>query len=179
MRSRGVTSSPLVIVLNGPLGFEKRMLSFVESHYLPARLTLLLYLIGESSPERGQFPVNKLRNLGIRNIATTHFQVLDMDLWPTVDTYETMMKLPVELQTGRNAVIFPVFFFDRDAVLTRCDSFAQCSLLWDSERGVTRRALEYCPTNKTDLKACLLSKNCLSSKRGIRTHVTFRGDFDE
>ena len=111
--SRRVTRSPLVIVLNGPIGFESIMLSFVESHYLPPRLTLLLYLIGDTSPEKGQFPVNKLRNLGIRNIATTHFQILDMDLWPTVDTYETMMKLPAQLRTGKNAVIFPVFFFDR------------------------------------------------------------------
>ena len=176
--SRRVTRSPLVIVLNGPIGFESIMLSFVESHYLPPRLTLLLYLIGDTSPAKGQFPVNKLRNLGIRNIATTHFQILDMDLWPTVDTYETMMKLPAQLRTGKNAVIFPVFFFDRNAVLTRCDSFAQCSLLWGSECSVTRRALEYCPFNKTELKACLLSKNCLSSKRGIRTHVAFRDDFD-
>ena len=39
------------------------------------------------------------------------------------------------------------------------------------------RALEYCPRNKTELRACLLTRNCLSSKRGIRTHVAIRADF--
>lgn len=121
--------SPLVIVLNGAMKMEDAFLKFIASHYLPLRVTLLLYLIGPNSPEKGQFPVNKLRNLGIRNIVTTHFQILDMDLWPTYNTYQTMMKLPEPLRTGRNAVIFPVFFFDRNSVLTRCDSLEKCSLL--------------------------------------------------
>lgn len=104
-------------------------LGFIASHYLPSRLTLILYLTGPKSPEKGIFPVNKLRNLGIRNIVTTHFQILDMDLWPTFNTYETMMKLPEPLRTGRNAIIFPVFFFDRSAILNRCDSLESCALL--------------------------------------------------
>ena len=124
-----VSRRPLVIVLNGPMKMEEAFVSFIASHYLPPRLTLLLYLIGPNSSEKGQFPVNKLRNLGIRNIATTHFQILDMDLWPTANTYQTMMKLPEPLRSGRHAVIFPVFFFDRNSVLTRCDSLEKCSLL--------------------------------------------------
>ena len=169
--------SPLVIVLNGAKKMEDAFLKFIASHYLPPRVTLLLYLIGPNSPEKGQFPVNKLRNLGIRNIVTTHFQILDMDLWPTYNTYQTMMKLPEPLRTGRNAVIFPVFFFDRNSVLTRCDSLEKCSLLWGRLAMLMHRALEYCPRNKTELRACLLNRNCLSSKRGIRTHVAIRADF--
>ena len=156
---------------------EDAFLKLIASHYLPPRVTLLLYLIGPNSPEKGQFPVNKLRNLGIRNIVTTHFQILDMDLWPTYNTYQTMMKLPEPLRTGRNAVIFPVFFFDRNSVLTRCDSLEKCSLLWGRLAMLMHRALEYCPRNKTELRACLLNRNCLSSKRGIRTHVAIRADF--
>ena len=28
------------------------------------------------------FPVNLLRNIGIRHVVTSHFLVLDMDVWP-------------------------------------------------------------------------------------------------
>ena len=122
--------SPLVLVLNGPLSDQADILYTLETTYLPSRLTILVYLIPPSSPEQGQFPVNKLRNLGIRNIATTHFQVLDMDLWPTPTTYETLKGLPREiLENKRTAVILPVFFFDRKKMLLRCDSVRSCVLL--------------------------------------------------
>lgn len=50
----------------------------MATHHLPRRLTLLLFL----HTGRTDFPVNLLRNTAIRNVATTHFLVLDMDLWP-------------------------------------------------------------------------------------------------
>ena len=71
--------SPLVVVLNGVLSSEDTIVEYLNSHYLPDRLTILLYLM----PKKGTFPVNLLRNLAIRNIETSHFQVLDMDLWPS------------------------------------------------------------------------------------------------
>lgn len=75
--------------------------------------------------------MNKLRNLGIRNIRTTHFQVLDMDLWPTPTTYETLKSLPRKVLEGeKEAVILPVFFFDRKKMLLRCDSIRSCMLLY-------------------------------------------------
>ena len=147
------------MVLNGLVSSDDTIIEYLNSHYLPDRLTILLYLM----PKKGTFPVNLLRNLGIRNIETSHFQVLDMDLWPSLNTYSEMMKLPVNLQEGKVAVIFPVFFFDRKKVLQRCNTFWDCALL----------ALEYLPSNKTDLEACLYTKACLSSKSGIRTHVSF------
>lgn len=29
------------------------------------------------------YPVNRMRNIAIENVATTHFFVCDMDLWPS------------------------------------------------------------------------------------------------
>lgn len=116
-----------MLVLNGPATDQSAMLHFLASTYLPERLTTLLYLIPSDSPESGQFPVNKLRNLGIRNIVGTHFQVLDMDLWPVTHLYDTLMALPASItHSPTAAVILPVFFFDRKRVLQRCDSLRTC-----------------------------------------------------
>ena len=50
--------------------------NYIQSHDLPSRLTLLLYIHNGSK----HFPINKLRNLAIRNIETSHFLILDSDL---------------------------------------------------------------------------------------------------
>ena len=103
------------------------MIQFINNHHLPQRLTTILRTF--DMKEKRVFPVNMLRNLGIRNIETTHFQVLDMDLWPTTNSFHEMMKLPPSLQKGKVAVIFPIFFFDRKAMLNRCSDLKSCSLL--------------------------------------------------
>ena len=118
---------PLVLVLNGPAIREGEMITYINTHYLPTRLTILMYLM--STRYKGGFPVNMLRNMGIRNIETTHYQILDMDLLPTTNAYSEMMKLPSYLQEGKRAVILPVFFFDRKAMLVRCSDVKSCSLL--------------------------------------------------
>ena len=68
----------------------------LESHF-PDRLRLALYTVGVSSNSdcvyhvvEGQlqcipqnvYPLNRLRNIAIENIKTTHFVVFDMDMWP-------------------------------------------------------------------------------------------------
>ena len=119
---------PLVIVVNGPIKDQDKILNFLSQTYLPQRLITLLYLIPPNSPDIDQFPVNKLRNLAIRNIVGSHLQILDMDLWTTVATYDTLKRLPSSLlKSNRTAVILPVFFFDRKRFLNRCDSVRTCS----------------------------------------------------
>ena len=50
--------------------------NYIKTHDLPSRLTLLLYIHNGSN----NFPINKLRNLAIYNIETSHFLILDSDL---------------------------------------------------------------------------------------------------
>ena len=108
-------------MVNGPIKDQDKILNFLSQTYLPQRLITLLYLIPPNS-------VNKLRNLAIRNIVGSHFQILDMDLWTTVATYDTLKRLPSSLlKSNRTAVILPVFFFDRKRFLNRCDSVRTCS----------------------------------------------------
>ena len=52
----------------------------LNKYHYPDRLTLILYLVDKQHPHSKGFPINYLRNLAIRNIRTTHFIILDMDL---------------------------------------------------------------------------------------------------
>lgn len=49
---------------------------------LPNRFRTILYIPKKGRDEYGVFPVNKLRNIAIVNSVTSHFLVLDMDMWP-------------------------------------------------------------------------------------------------
>lgn len=54
----------------------------VEAH-LPPSYHVILVVVKKSSPYYTNFPVNKLRNIAIRHVVSSHFLVMDMDLWPT------------------------------------------------------------------------------------------------
>lgn len=72
------------------------------------------------------YPINRLRNLAIQNIDTTHFLVLDMDMWPVETAYRDILSLPkFILQNERLAMIIPAFSL-KEKALTDCDSFQTC-----------------------------------------------------
>lgn len=67
-----------------------------------------------------EYPINKLRNLAIRNVCTSHFWLTDMDMWPSgmhphfqlivARLREALMALPRDqLQRTDLAVIVPAF----------------------------------------------------------------------
>ena len=49
---------------------------------MPEQYRIILYIADEKRDKPGVFPINKLRNIAIVNIQTTHFLVLDIDMWP-------------------------------------------------------------------------------------------------
>ena len=60
----------------------KDMEQSILKYYNEPRLTTILYLVDNLSDESIDFPINKLRNLGIKSTHTTHYLVIDMDVWP-------------------------------------------------------------------------------------------------
>ena len=89
---------------------------------LPERVTTLVYLTDSS-----EFPINRLRNLGIRNIQTSHFMVLDMDLMLSRNLHHELERLPAWLKKSqRSAIILPLFFFDRARILHYCSQLEDC-----------------------------------------------------
>ena len=55
----------------------------IHHFQLPDRVRVVLYVPLASRDIPGVYPVNKLRNIAIVNVVTTHFLVLDMDMWPS------------------------------------------------------------------------------------------------
>ena len=46
---------------------------------LPKRFTVITYISQQETP----YPINKLRNIAISFVHTSHFWVADMDMWPS------------------------------------------------------------------------------------------------
>ena len=57
-------------------------MELIKSLNLPPRVRIILYIPQKNSKDLRDYPVNKLRNIAIVNIVTTHFLVMDMDMWP-------------------------------------------------------------------------------------------------
>ena len=75
-----VVGRHIIIIVMDSVDKEKVYLDYIRNHYLPSRLTLLLYLVQENHKYYNHFPVNYLRSLGISNVNTSHYIVMDMDL---------------------------------------------------------------------------------------------------
>lgn len=50
---------------------------------LDSRIHIVLYHATDNSV----YPINKLRNLAIENVQTSHFWLADMDMWPSCILY--------------------------------------------------------------------------------------------
>lgn len=72
---------------------ERKASNLVKSLNLPDRVRIILYIVSSRSSEATDFPVNKLRNIAIVNIVTTHFLVLDMDMWPARSFWIAFLSL--------------------------------------------------------------------------------------
>ena len=120
----------MIIVVNGHSHEERAISEYIRNTYLPSRLTIIMYLMGPKNPSAKQFPVNLLRNLAIRNVETSHYLIMDMDLWPTRNAYHELIHLPSSiLQANKAAVILPAFFYNKRLVLPKCSSFKHCAFL--------------------------------------------------
>ena len=97
-------------------------MDLLGSIHIPSRVTVLLYTV-----ESSIFPINFLRNLGIRNIETSHFMVLDMDLMLSRNLHDELKRLPNWLkESRRSTIVIPLFFLDRDKILPYCSLLEDC-----------------------------------------------------
>ena len=182
MTEIGLIFSKLVVVFLCNDSSELEIVTLLQKRYLPQRLTILLYVVDKMHPHYSHFPVNFLRNLAIRNIRTTHFLVLDMDLRMTsnhnimiiilANTYEEIRSLPSYVtDSNKTAVILPIFFFNHTTILRSCHTIESCAALYSFVSSLNDRTAWYQPENKAELIACMHSLNCFSNKRLVRTHV--------
>lgn len=108
--------SPLLFVVHMKEEEEGKFAEFLhrpENAILcsSARITLLAYISRNNSFFHSNYPINILRNIGIRHTRTSHFLVLDTDMWVSQTSYEMLMKIPDTIWASpRIAVVIPAFF---------------------------------------------------------------------
>ena len=116
-----------VFVISTTNDTQQETVNQLGTIHLPKRVTTLVYAMNSSD-----FPINRLRNLGIRNIQTSHFMVLDMDLMLSRNLNEELEKLPAWLKrSSTSAIMIPLFFLNRDRVLRYCLRLEDCLPMWD------------------------------------------------
>ena len=77
--------------------------------------------------DSNHFPVNKLRNLAIENVKTSHYIVLEPSVLLPHDIDQQLLKIPLYLTQKEDAAfLFPVFRFTMKNV-TCTDSCARLS----------------------------------------------------
>jgi hypothetical protein len=123
------------------------------------QLELIVYRLDketEQSPE--QYPINRLRNMALDSVETSHIFVVDVDFVPSENLHETIRSALQNLSKRKNgndetndAVVVPAF----ERVLKEpCTSDADCKqhLRLDSS---------FIPRTFEDLKRCYGSKECI------------------
>ena len=103
------------------------------------RITFMVYSYGSENMYFRDFPVNLLRNVGIRQVETSHFLLLDMDMWVNgrcewvewleEDMYDEIQRIPANLMNDENNLfIIPTVFMSKYTLLKRCSGFDDCVL---------------------------------------------------
>ena len=113
----------LFLAIRRPLVFALHLLeenrtaleSFLKSNKNASlcsnRVTILALVATPTSFFHSHFPINILRNIGIRNAQTSHFLYLDTDIMILPQTYPELKQLLSSFRNdSRTVVVFPVFF---------------------------------------------------------------------
>ena len=161
---------------------ESTVLNYLDQRTYEPRVSIILYLVRNGTKEASVFPINKLRNIGIRATRTTHYAVVDFDIWPAGTSallsspveslFDSMMALDPKILNNDNvAVIIPVFFFDLGSILPQCTSLSSCIHLYPSNGRFIHSGEQLFPKDRVHLLACLRSRMCAMDKVNVLTHV--------
>ena len=160
-----------------------------DALYLPPHLALRVRLVmhpvaDKSSISGNRFPINTLRNLAIANVRTSHFLVLDVDLWPSNTLAAELMALDRAFWTTPGiALLVPAFQLvdgtrraaqaEEEASWEQADSAAVASGRGNAAfglgvaddpthgRGSERSGV---PSDAADLRRCVRERQCVAFK---------------
>lgn len=171
---------------------------FIQDGDFPTRLRLALVIVGVSDRAdcvyrrsgRGLrcvkeeiYPLNRLRNIAIRNTLTSHFVVFDMDMWPASgadslvslleNAYATLTHLPPSfLANPYNVMIVPAFSLPASVLNPReCKSLQTCIETYLTGWTLTARAMKFYPETKRELITCIKKRGCTIFRPQSLTHV--------
>jgi hypothetical protein len=123
-----------------------------ESH-----VTLLPHVTPVTPANASSYPINLLRNLGIQSVNTTHYIVLDVDLWPSASLHAAIMGVPnLLLRSKYAALVVPAFQLNEDQRGNRHGSADETGHANDASFANFARV----PIDKAELERCLGAKQC-------------------
>ena len=159
-----IISSPIVFsihVVEDELStFEDFLYSSDNSILCSDRIFIAVYLSSTNSFFSSNYPINILRNIGIRNVETSHYLLLDADMMLCEKSYEELLALPESLyRENRTAIIVPAIF-SRTVNVTGNTLESQL-----------QSSLQNAPKTLEELRLCLLSRRCGTRKANLFTHV--------
>jgi hypothetical protein len=171
--------SPIVAVVFVPsdmtLGQRNTFGSF--SAVACPHLQLIQYIGTPEESKTDHYPVNRLRNIGLDAVNTSHIMVADVDFVPSKDLDETIQVSLKQLHSyapgeGENhhAVIVPAF--ERKPP-TPCESESQCAQYLQTDSS-------FIPHTFEELGKCVGSKDCIvfqSDNNWEGHHSTNSGDW--
>lgn len=192
-----LTRSPMSITIFVHQKEQAEVEAFIAQGAFPARLRLTLYVVDVGRPDcvfhrAGRklkcvaekiYPLNRLRNLAIANVLTSHFVVFDMDMWPARicfsspsplgNAYQTLITLPqAYLANPYNVMIVPAFSMPPNYFYSRkCTTLQSCIELCLLPRRLTPSVMQDYPETKSDMVRCLRSSGCTIFRPLSLTHV--------
>ena len=72
--------------------------------------------------DKGLYPYNVLRNIGIESISTTHYLLVDIDVFPSTNLYDSFMRQADLLSDPSNVVLFQLFQYT-NAPANQCKTY--------------------------------------------------------
>ena len=72
--------------------------------------------------DKGLYPYNVLRNIGIESISTTHYLLVDIDVFPSTNLYDSFMRQADLLSDPSNVVLFQLFQYT-NAPINQCKTY--------------------------------------------------------
>jgi flagellar biosynthesis GTPase FlhF len=140
--------------------------------YIPCpHVQPILYLATKPESDTKAYPVNRLRNIGLDAVTTSHVLTVDIDFVPSRDLHQTIRTTLINqlgVQEDQRALVVPAF--DR-LPPEPCTTEAACaSYLQASE--------DFLPHSFDDLQACVTAKECepFQSRVSLGSHSSTQSE---
>lgn len=151
---------------------KEQVTQLLAQSSLPRSITLSFYVTKDPT----EYPYNKLRNIALSKIVTSHFWVMDMDMWPCDGLYESLHHLDSRfLNDDHLAVIVPSFEYVED--LKSCEDFESCVQSFGLFFLFHHRIVPFIPHTLADLRNCMAVEKCDEFRKKYFVHVSIRFEF--
>lgn len=149
------------------------------------QMTVITYLAQDDDQAWG-YPVNRLRNLGLDAIKTSHVLVVDVDFVPSMNLDEKIHDI-LQLRKEQRAAVDGMIDEDRDAIVVPafervlaepCTTAKECG-------SYLKKDSAFIPRTLSDLRGCVEDANCTvfqsnnnwEGHYSTRTESWLKGDF--